>query len=222
MAEDYYNYSYFVFFPFFSPRNRTKCSKNQKKKSKNVIHVRCICKSKRPGETQMRGDHQVQNASQQAVLHCMSEVLEVEPCLHSHLLWIGQAIHMKWPAQTVDTVSCRVQATKLPRQIPSHRDYVLFRRKTPPRHAITMWRMSGGKKNTCNPVPGKQWLQKESLSSVKRLLAKYKRKKAWILHTPSLLHTEKEFPVIQPAVVVGVPVNLAVPTKVSVIFTTII
>lgn len=50
---------------------------------------------------------------------------------------------------------------------------------------------------------------------MKRLPEKYTTTKKKNEYTPSLLHTEKHFPVIQPAVIVRVFVNLAVPTKVN-------
>lgn len=73
-----------------------------------------------------------------------------------------------------------------------------------------MWRMSGGKNNTRNPVTGKQWLQKSHNQAWKDFWKNTPNQKKY---TPSLLHTEKEFPVIQLAVVVRVLVNLTVPTK---------
>lgn len=110
-------------------------------------------------------------------------------CLHSHLHWIGQAIHIKWPARTVDAVSCRVQAKKLPRRTPSHRYWVLFRWRTLPRHAITMWRMSGGKNNTRNPVTGKQWLQKSHNQAWKDFWRNTPNQKK--IHTFSSPHRER-------------------------------
>lgn len=91
-----------------------------------------------------------------------------------------------------------------PEQSLSHRDEILFSWENLPRSTITIWDVSRGKENACHPVAGDK-------RRAKLVSKKYKAKLTVQTQrdTPSLFHTQKDFPVIQPAVVIRVSENLA-------------
>lgn len=86
----------------------------------------------------------------------------------------------------------------------SYRDQVLFSWKDIPCSTIAVWSVSRGKEDAGHPVAEDQrGVQLVSTGTKQNEYSKPQR------GTPSLLHTQKDFPVVQPAVVVRVSVNLA-------------
>lgn len=89
-----------------------------------------------------------------------------------------------------------------PEQSLSYRDEILFSWENLPCSTITIWDVSRGKENACHPVAGDK-------RRAKLVSNEYKAKLTVQRDTPSLFHTQKDFPVIQPAVVIRVSENLA-------------
>lgn len=90
-----------------------------------------------------------------------------------------------------------------PEQSLSYRDEILFSWESLPCSTITVWGVSRGKENACQPVAGDKRQAKLATSTKQNEQSKHQR------DTPSLFHTQKDFPVIQPAVVIRVSENLA-------------
>lgn len=184
-----------------------------------MLHLRTKL-NQRPGETPMRWAHRVQTALHRPVLQCM--FWEVGPssavCTESPpLVWSGH------PHKTASTGHGPAAAEYRPPHWPDE-----------PLHT-GIKSFFAGKLSHVMPLPcgecpeGRrtrvtQWL--ESRRWKKKVNIIYKKTSGEIQqtqkrHTPPFLHTEKELPVIQPALVVRVFVNLAQKSVIVKIFITI-